>query len=154
MFLSLAENIDSNKKNMCQEFSRELGKGLLQAFSGSMLLTGQELRAIEWARKSIVKKLEEEWTTHDETNQNIDNLCSTYLNKAVRELNLAYLEYADDRYFKDKNMHATSPKILLEEKYIDYEPIDFQQNKKEDQGIEYYYNPENKNWDYKMGILR
>jgi len=65
-------------------------------------------------------------------------------------LNLAYLEEADDRYFNDKKIHASTSSILFQEKYIDYEPLDYQRDEKEQQGIEYYYNIENKNWDYRM----
>lgn len=65
-------------------------------------------------------------------------------------MNLSYLERADMRYFTDKKIHAVVPSILLQNKYIDYNPIDFQQDPKDKQGIEYYYNNETKNWDYRM----
>ncbi len=68
-------------------------------------------------------------------------------------MNLSYLEQADAQYFKDKKEHAAVPAILLQNKYIDYNPIDFQQDQKEKQGIEYYYNDETKNWDYRMGDI-
>lgn len=65
-------------------------------------------------------------------------------------MNLSYLEQADMRYFQDKKTHAVVPSILLQNKYISYDPIDFQQDPKDKQGIEYYYNSETKNWDYRM----
>ena len=153
MFLSLAENIDVSKQNICQQFSHELWKSLLNVFSGNVKLTGKELKSIEWARQSIISKFEKLSENH-ETDESIENLCSPYLNKAVRELNLAYLEEADDRYFNDKKIHASTSSILFQEKYIDYEPLDYQRDEKEQQGIEYYYNIENQNWDYRMWLLR
>ena len=68
-------------------------------------------------------------------------------------MNLSYLEQADAKYFQDKKEHASTPLILLQNKYIDYNPIDFQQDIKDKQGIEYFYSSETKNWDYKMGNI-
>lgn len=84
----------------------------------------------------------------------MDNFCSTYLNKAVREMNLAYLEQADIRYYNDKKEHASTPSVLLQNKYIDHIPVDFQQDTENKQGIEYYYDTENRNWDYRMGEVK
>lgn len=69
-------------------------------------------------------------------------------------MNLSYLEQADIRYLQDKKEHATVPTILLHDKYIDYNPIDFQQDAKNNQGIEYYYNIDTGNWDYRMGEMK
>lgn len=69
-------------------------------------------------------------------------------------MNLSYLEQADVRYFQDKKEHAIVPTILLQDKYIDYNPIDFQQDTKNNQGIEYYYNTDIGNWDYRMGEMK
>lgn len=153
MLLSLAESIDWDKNTLCHELSKQLGTSLLGAFSAKATLTGKGLSLIESARRDMVKKLEEQWV--DPTSgQNVDNFCSTYLNKAVREMNLSYLEQADARYFQDKKEHAPVPEILLENKYIDYNPVDFQQDTKGKQGIEYFYSTETAHWDYKMGEMR
>ena len=153
MLLSLAGSIEGEKNTMCKQFSSELGSALLGAFNSGATLTGRGLEQIELQRQDVVRKLEEEWIspTHG---QNVDNFCSTYLNKAVREMNLSYLEQADARYFQDKKTHAVVPSILLQEWYINYDPIDFQQDKEDKLGIEYYYNSETKNWDYRMGDMR
>ena len=151
MLLSLAESVEWKKNTLCQQLSKELGTSLLGAFSAKATLTGNGLKMIESARQEIVKKLGEQGVESD--GQNVDNFCSTYLNKAVREMNLSYLEQADARYFKDKKEHASVPSVLLERKYIDYNPIDFQQDAKGKQGIEYFYSTEIKNWDYKMGEI-
>lgn len=150
MLLSLAESIEGSKNSLCQQVSKELGSTLLGAFSANATLTGKGLQAIEAARQTTVKKLEEEGI--DPTDgRDVDNFCSTYLNKAVREMNLSYLEQADARYFQDHKEHALVPAILLKDRYIDYNPVDFQQDKDYKQAIEYYYNDETKAWDYRMG---
>ncbi|MBP9812471.1 hypothetical protein KBC86_03750 [Candidatus Gracilibacteria bacterium] len=151
MLLSLAESIEGNKNSLCQGLSRELGESLLGAFDAKATLTGAGLRMIESARQEMIKKLEEQGVDPT-TGQNVDNFCSTYLNKAVREMNLSYLEQADAKYFQDKKEHAETPEILLKNKYIDYSPIDFQQDNKAKQGIEYFYSTEINNWDYRMGV--
>lgn len=69
-------------------------------------------------------------------------------------MNLAYLEQADAQYFQDKKEHAPTPGVLLQSKYINYIPLDFQQDTKNKQGIEYYYDRDNRNWDYKMGEIK
>ncbi|NCP76769.1 hypothetical protein GW830_01330 [bacterium] len=69
-------------------------------------------------------------------------------------MNLSYLEQADSKYFQDKKEHAPVPTILLQNKYIDYNPIDFQQDPKNKQGIEYFYSSDNNAWDYRMGEMR
>lgn len=69
-------------------------------------------------------------------------------------MNLGYLEQADSRYFQDTKEHAVVPVNLLKEGYIDYVPVDFQQDSKNKQGIEYYYNADTAHWDYRMGEVK
>lgn len=152
MLLSLAESIEGDKNSLCQQVSKDLGSTLLGAFSANATLNGKWLQAIETARQATIKKLEEEGIAPT-NGRNVDNFCSTYLNKAVREMNLSYLEHADAEYFRDKKEHALVPAILLQDKYIDYNPVDFQQDKEHKQGIEYYYNKDTNNWDYRMWDL-
>jgi len=151
MLLSLAESIEGDKNSLCKQLSKELGTSLLDAFNAKATLTGEGLKMIESYRKDMIQKLNEDSGANNMSAPNIDNLCSTYLNKAVREMNLSYLEQADVRYFQDMKEHALLPSILLARKYIDYNPIDFQQDPDNKQGIEYFYSTENKNWDYRMG---
>jgi len=74
--------------------------------------------------------------------------CKNYLNKAIREINLAYVEEAFRKYKKDKNMLAWSAKFLYDEGYIKFLPTDFQQYK--DYWIVYIYNEKTWNFDYEM----
>ncbi|MGB2110451.1 MAG: hypothetical protein ACPHY8_00485 [Patescibacteria group bacterium] len=63
-----------------------------------------------------------------------------YLNKANREINLAYIQNADEQYFKDNSKHSKNAQELFDKKYIDFLPTDFQQY--EDYGIKYVFNEE------------
>lgn len=153
MLLSLAESTGGGKNTLCQQLSKELGSSLLGAFAANATLTGNGLKMIESARQGVIKKLDE--PSIDKMNiQDADNFCSTYLNKAVREMNLSYLEQADARYFQNKKEHAAVPEVLLKQQYIDYNPVDFQQDTEHKQRIEYYYDTENRHWDYRMGEIR
>jgi hypothetical protein len=78
-----------------------------------------------------------------------DTKCSNYINKAVRELNLEYIDQADAKYQQDNWTHSWTAKDLYDLWYIDYLPIDFQQY--EYYGIIYIFNEDVWNYDYKMG---
>lgn len=151
MLLSLAESIEWSKQSLCREVSGQIGTVLLDAFNKKIQLNGAFLSKVDTMRKEIVGKLEEQWLDPS-SGQNVDNFCSTYLNKAVREMNLAYLEQADVRYLADKKEHAMTPKELFQNKYIDYIPHDFQKQD-EKTGIIYEYDRETGHWDYNMGNL-
>lgn len=89
-------------------------------------------------------------TFWDEEKDNIlnDTMCSNYINKAVRELNLAYLDKANKKYEIDNWEFATTPKILYDKWYIDYLPTDYQQYW--DNWIEYIFNSKLWYFDYIM----
>ena len=156
MFLSLAWSIDSvskdqNKQDDCNIFSSDLKNVLAPViFSDNFFskLNWNFVKKVEYVRAQIIKQLWEEnvdffsWMT--------ENYCSYYLNKAVRELNLGYIEEADKNFFKDKQRHAIDPEELLKNKYINYLPEDFQKWK-EGERVIYFYNDEIKSWDYKTG---
>lgn len=144
MFLSLAESLSSEKEKDCSVFSKELWGVLLNVFNNKIKLNWKLVSQVEKIRQELVKKL---WEDNLDKNKNLDNFCSTYLNKATRELNLLYLENADKVYFTDKKTHALYPQNLFKAGYIDYIPLDFQRDK--DFQIIYFYNNEIKNWDYK-----
>ncbi|EKD66059.1 MAG: hypothetical protein ACD_49C00067G0045 [uncultured bacterium (gcode 4)] len=146
MFLSLAESLSSEKEKSCSLFSKDLWDVLLNVFSKKMALNWKSVSEIDKIRGQLIKKL---WEDNLDKNKNLDNFCSTYLNKATRELNLYYLENADKLYFTDKKNHAQTPEDLFKAWFIDYIPLDFQRDK--DFQIIYFYNDEIKNWDYKAG---
>ncbi|MDD2487603.1 MAG: hypothetical protein PHS92_04515 [Candidatus Gracilibacteria bacterium] len=148
MFLSLASSVGDEKSKLCNDFSKELGDILFNAFKDKKAFDGKFLSMVESYRLDIIKKLGEE--DIDAGLGNADNFCSTYLNKAVREMNMAYIEQSDKRFFVDRKKHANDANELLYSGYIDYLPIDFQKGKN-GFGIIYYYNNDISNWDFKMG---
>ena len=81
-----------------------------------------------------------------------DTKCSNFLAKAIREINLLYLEQADARYVLDHpgEDSAITPEKLFSEKYINFIPTDYQQYEDEEYGIIYKYNPDIKRFDYEM----
>jgi hypothetical protein len=78
-----------------------------------------------------------------------DTKCINYANKAVREINLFFVENANRKYKKDNNWKsAHNAKVLFDKWYIDFLPIDFQQY--EDYWIIYVYNNDLWHFDYEM----
>lgn len=150
MFLSLASASSGNKDNktdLCTVFSKQLWDVMFGAFQNKKTFDWKFLSQIELYRKDIIKKLWEEKV--DSTNISSENYCSNYLNKAVREMNLAYLEQADKQFFLKEKRHALSSNELFNKWYIDYLPSDFQKQNDWSEII-YYYNNDTSNWDFKM----
>ncbi|MFZ4460979.1 MAG: hypothetical protein ACOYN2_00020 [Patescibacteria group bacterium] len=76
--------------------------------------------------------------------------CSSYLNKAVREMNLQYIQDADTKYFQATGKHAKDAKTLFDQKYMNYLPRDYQKGGA-DSEIIYVWNEESQSWDFEMG---
>lgn len=74
--------------------------------------------------------------------------CGHYINKATRELNLAYIEQANKLYFEANWKSAPDAQTLFDEGYIDFLPTDYQQY--DTYGIAYIFNEETGSFDYKM----
>ncbi|EKE28782.1 MAG: hypothetical protein ACD_3C00014G0007 [uncultured bacterium (gcode 4)] len=145
MFLSLAESLWTQETKACQEFSSYIWWMLFKWFQEWKNLSWKFVSDIDLVRKEIMLKLWQkstEYSIADESN------CSNYLNKAVREMNLAYLEAADKAYFEKNKIHASNPEILYSEKFIDYIPQDYQVDK--DSKVIYYFNKDTWHWDNKM----
>ena len=147
MFLSLAsDNHKSASGTTCSQASSDLSKLLL---SNTLPMNGKFIESVEEFRKKIEDQFRE--SASESVSKGIgDDLCTTFLNKAIRELNLLYLERADANYFKDKGKHAMTPQDLLDGKYIEVIPKDFQRDEKEKSEMIYFYNEETKHWDNKM----
>lgn len=145
MFLNIAKYIESNDE-VCLEYASNLEKVWAMVFINKQTaLDWKLIKDIEVSRDKVFWKFseEKEWDVISDTS------CLNYVNKSIRELNLGYIERANDKFEKDKKRESISAQELYEEKYIDYLPIDFQQYK--DYWIIYYYNKDIKNYDYKMG---
>lgn len=144
MFLNIAKFIETDDK-VCLEFAWNLEQAWAEIFINKRVdLNGEILQNIENSRVKIFGKFNPE----KEEEILSDTKCHNYINKAIRELNLEYIERAETKYLNDKAKHSLSAKELYEQKYLEYLPVDFQQYK--DYWIIYFYNKEIKNYDYKM----
>lgn len=144
MFLNIAQSID-NSDEVCNKFSSDLEKVGAEIFiNKNVPLSGTILKNISESRKKYL------WEFSEEMEEEIlsDTKCSNYLNKAIRELNLAYLENGEKKFFAEKWFHSIDANELYIKWFIDYLPIDFQQY--EDYGIIYVYNEELDIFDYEM----
>lgn len=144
MFLNIAKTVELNNES-CINFGSEMEKIWVQIFKQNIPLTGNYLKYILDIRRKFLWVFNED----KELEELSDTKCSNYVNKAIRELNLHYLEEANKKYMIDNNGNiARNWKALLNQWYINYLPIDFQQY--ETQWIIYEYNPDTKHYDYIM----
>ena len=136
MFLTLAD-----KNNSAWECSDLIGYLWMfySKYENAWIFSSKELKMLDDYRKEINKDKEESvyWET-----------CFWDLNKAVRQLNLEYLNNASKKYIQDNNKPINSIDDLFDNNYIDYRPVDYQQY--DTYWIKYYYNDETKTIDYKM----
>lgn len=143
MFLTLAKSSDEKENEKCQFFSKELQKVTYAIYRENVELTGDMIKQMQDLRNEYFK-------FNDDAEQEIikgDN-CNNYINKAIRELNLQYVENGNKKYFDETQQNALSAKVLYDLKYIDFLPTDFQQY--DDHGIIYIFNMETKHFDYEM----
>ncbi len=144
MFLTLAKANDAKENKKCQIFSQELQKISFMIYREKKELHSEIIRKLETLRLKNYTFNEEE----EAKNIIAGNNCNNYMNKAIRELNLQYIENGNKKYFEKNNKNAQNAKILFNEWFLDFLPTDYQQYK--DYGIIYYYNTETWNFDYKM----
>lgn len=141
MFLTLADKEKENES--CSIFSKELQQVSYLTFIQWVPLTWEIIKNIEDLRKQYFtfdEKAEKEIIAWDN--------CNNYINKAIRELNLAYIEQANKKYFSEKWVHAKNAQILYKEWYLKFLPTDFQQYG--DYWIIYIFNNDTQNFDYEM----
>lgn len=125
MFLSLAENFATEKDGgVCLEVTGQLKQLLIPAFDQGVKLTPEFLRRVEEARIEAKRALGEKQEEIERTD--ISAYCSSYLDKSVREMNLQYIQDADERFFEQEKRHASDAKELLNRGYISYLPRDYQ----------------------------
>ncbi len=147
MFLSLAKSTESNDE-ACVFLSSELERVYTGLKANSLPLTGNLIRDIEEYGQQVLPELTEE----NENTVLDDTKCTNFLGKAIREINLMYIEQADAKYIQDNpdTLSARSPKVLLEWWYIDFIPTDYQQYSDQDYGIIYRYNEDIWRFDYEI----
>lgn len=142
MFLSIWKSFDSWIDKTCSDYSSILEKIWFQVFRENKL-DSNTIKYVNESREEAFGKFDE----NKEHDIKLDSECSNYINKSIRELNLYYIEVANELYKKDNSwISAKNAKVLYDKKYIDYLPIDFQQY--EDYWIIYEYNEETGNFDY------
>lgn len=144
MFLSLAESLWNKNTKACVNFSTELRDILMKIQWTNLQLSESMLQKVEWIRKEITAT----WSWKLDESLVNESDCRRYLNKAVRELNLQFLENADAKFYKDNWKHAVQWQELLDKWYIHYLPVDYQWDK--DFDFKYFYNPETWHWDGKV----
>lgn len=144
MFLSLAESLWNKNTKECKDFSTELRNIFIKIHWTNLQLSEDMVKQVENARKIIEKS----WSWKIDESLTNESDCVRYLDKAVREINLQFLENADIKFFNDNWKHAVQWKELLEKWYIKYLPVDYQWAK--DFDIVYYYNKDTWHWDNKV----
>lgn len=144
MFLNIAKYIEKDDVE-CLNLANKLESAWAEIFVNKKVdLNWTILKNIDNERKKIF------WEFSEDKEEDVlsDTKCKNYVNKSIRELNLYYVEKANKKYFTEKWTNSKSAKVLFDNWYLDYLPVDFQQYK--DYGIIYYYNNDIKNYDYKM----
>ena len=145
MLLNLAKFIEPDNQ-VCIEFSSELEKIWIWIFREKNInLDHNLIKTLQEAREKVF------WTYSSDDEEKIlsNTNCSNYINKATRELNLAYIEQANEIFKKDHNWNpALNAKWLFDDWYIKFLPRDFQQY--EDNWIIYEYNEDTWYYDYTM----
>lgn len=145
MFLNIAESLDTSKDQQCSLFSQELNNVSSWIFlEKKLILSDTLIQNIQNIRTDVFGNFSE-----DEDKQLSDTECINFLNKANRELNLAFLDQANEKFKNDNDwINAVNGKELLEKWYIKFLPTDFQQY--EDHGIRYEFNEDIWVFDYNM----
>lgn len=144
MFLNIWKSLDDSEQQICNKYIDVLEWIWYKIFRENEISSD----VIKYVNESRTKIF---WEFDEERDDSVasDSQCSNYVNKSIRELNLHYIELANINYKKDNSWeNAFNAKILYDNNYIDYLPIDFQQY--EDYGIIYKYSEETKNFDYEM----
>jgi len=140
MFLNMASTVDESDP-VCNDFANQLNA---LALNGKLKNDTQTIKTIEKTRKQLFPQKD------DDENDWLGGVqCSSYLNKAIRELNLSYIEQGHQKYLQTHKEPIYNAKELLEKWYIDFLPTDPQQWK--NQWIIYTYSNELGHFDYEMG---
>ncbi len=151
MFLSIAETLAVEQPDAanCGKFAEELRNVVSEPFQKGIPLPGKFLSDVDAVRKGILAELGEDGADVEigETHMK----CSTYLNKAVRELNLRYVEERDRDFAERTGRTVKDAKELFDAGGMDYLPKDFQTI---DETTDIIYVKEDGHWDYSAGRYR
>jgi len=147
MFLSLAKSLWSSEDS-CTFMTQKINDAYNYITQENLPISAEMVAAIEADSKLVLPVLTEE----NENDILDDTQCTNYLVKAIREINLLYIEQADAQYVKDNPEEESAQRTqkLFDEKYIQFIPTDYQQYSDADYGIIYKYNDEIGRFDYEM----
>ncbi len=146
MFLNLAKEIEKSDKG-CYAFSSLIENEFTKIIKWKDSLNKDFIQNIELVRNKVFEELTEE----NEENILSETKCKNYANKAVREINLLYIENWNKKYKQDHNWKsALTAKQLYDLWYIKFLPTDFQQYKNKNYWMMYYYNKEIWHFDYEI----
>lgn len=112
MFLSLAKSIET-EETACTQMTQELENVYTYISQEKLPLTAELIQNIEITRGIIFPKL----TDENELEILDDTKCSNYLIKAIREINLMYIETANAQFEADhpQGLPARNAKALFDE---------------------------------------
>lgn len=144
MFLSLAQSVETENVN-CHKFALDIEN---LAFGIMHEKVALDEKVIDALSKTSIQVF---WEYSDEREPEFfsDTKCASFVVKAVREINLLYLENANKEFHKKEGINARNAKHLFEKWYTKILPQDFQQL--EEYGIVYEFNKDTGNFDYRMG---
>ena len=144
MFLNIAKFIETTDE-VCLNMASNLEQVWAEIFiNNKVQLDWKIVKNISTIRNKTFWKFDEE----NELSALSDTKCVNYVNKAIRELNLEYIERGNKIYEKENWEPSFNAKELFDNWYIDYLPVDFQQYS--DYWIIYEYNSDIWNYDYTM----
>ncbi len=147
MFLSIAESLETEEESAeaCRTVAREMREVLAPAFENDNQgqIPSQFVKAADEFRIAAVGKMDEKTEEG-----NAHGSCSTYLGKALRELNLEFLVRKDRDFVATTGKQVVDAKDLYDQGGTDYLPRDFQ---KFEEGYEVIYVKDDGIWDYVTG---
>lgn len=144
MFLWLAKDIETSDQ-VCTTFATEMEKFYKTILSENIALNASIVSTLENTRNDIF------WEFSEEREQELfwDTKCESFVNKAIREINLSYIEQENVSFKRDHNgASARNAKALFDSWYMDFLPTDIQQYW--EYGIIYEYDPKKWGYDYLM----
>lgn len=146
MFLTISKTIEPDNFS-CNSYADQLNSLWVWIFLNKQVqLDWELLKAIEETREKYFSQNSEDGSLLTDTK------CSSYINKAIRELNLSYIEYNNKVYKWKTWKNSINAKQLFDDWYLDYLPVDFQKQEWSDFSIIYTFNE--KTWNYDYGMWR
>lgn len=144
MFLNLAKFLNEENE-ICDFFIDELEKIWKWIFMENNIF-------LDWKLLKSIEKLRSEYLWNGNEESILSWQCVNYINKSTRELNLYYIEEANNNFKVDFEWNnAKTTEELFEKGYIDYIPLDHQ--RWDDFWIIYKFNEKTWNFDYEMSVI-